>query len=1843
MNKCKLRLPVLLGAMAAITAPLAQAELLEYSFITPDGVERTLSPSTVYANPTGNIKFALSAGIDRKVKISILRPDGSVVNSATSHLLGGTDRITINGKSYYGAELELAAPGEGEYLIKSEILASNNEVVQTKDSSLTVDLTPPVLGDFSWGMNYGRGDAPDGLPIFSTVDARHITLNNVEDQLSGINSVKYRSYWDSGDNAGQLYREGGAVYYQSEQKAMIGSGAMNSGAQQVLPSGVQSKGRLVFSITDKAGNKSEKEFSFYNNSKCGVSPTLVAIEDPTYTGAYQGITALAGFRDVGASTPINKNPLKAVYRVPRNEYRGLPEGAIFGGVVQGIADHGIVHTDEQYVYFMIEGSAESDGKFNWPNAGWTNYHTWRCSAFNIPNPQFSPETEAPKWKAISAHIDGVGWVGSSYGQPGTTPKPPRDTKISQVKFTLERRPYVQSISLYGGSCEIEPGQTECIADVDLSFNETGTASHYHTRPVARSKENSGLLSQTSFVWEWDADDPVINQLLQHDQTAKVVTFNATENYSGATWGRKKLTKGGLKAVSADGQEQSFNSSSINTTGNDSIITATYSNLMDGVFDIYAWVEDNYGNRDEKLLFSVTNDNTAPQISISIQDGDGIQSLDEILVSITDNLDTKPKLVSLNLTGGPANENIYLTARSNGGNVYNLEYPIMFPSMQEGESYTLTVVALDNQQNESVKEVRFNYEPREIVLSGGFDGNLAIPAVAHEFTYADGKNIIETEPLTLSDGSVVTGSYDVMVTLRSDAQIPLVVNGIRVEPGQTADIMKNHSFASTGGRLSIPVRAVDGADAGTASLLVMTTAPNSPVLVANIKTWKASESLTANTWEVRQVIDNFNVQVSADSGVPCRYSTNLQEAQSSDPIKDPVCFVEWEQIPDEAEVVNSNRVAGISGQALQIGEQDVTYGVYLFNGEDKVKIGGGNRKLNVVSALGSVTYLPESDIAQVDRVIQNLNVQLRQTSGPSCILTMDAEKAKQDESGRVSEAAHRSCLFEWKEVPEGLLQDTRYDTPTLIGSLAEKATVPLSWRVSIFSRSGARVALADETFDIEVVDPAVPQVDLMTDYHFKDNIYIVPMTGDYFGDVQVNAKPSDLRVSISRNNETLESEVHSSGMGTAMKVNRRIRTDDRKLWEEVTYQVDSSYEKVPEIKSTKEYRLIAMPSKGIRPMLSMDGNTVLDIQTLNVKVDIRDLYRGNDEYDEATMGQWKVRLSRQISPGEIEPMSEWVDAENGSAEIAVEMSKVDSSYIRFTAEAKLVSPVEGYERIEASPSPIFATVLRGNKIDGEVTTRRLSGAAPFNAAFKLGIVDRLDYRSVGDVFWEVSNDNGQTWNEHATEERRKYSFVESFGVGKYLVRAKVVNVNSGLEKYTENVEIVSYEALEVDVPGPDTLLVGSSSEYSATIMDGENAFDASKAVIEWSEDGGKNYTTAAPRITLTREEPQRVKLIARVRSTMAPEDDAYAYSQAKKTVEFKAVKAPRIRIDGPRLVEKDFTYKLTADTRLPYRDLDAEVKGFFTLPDGTIIEGNTAEYVPNQADLDQARVEIKYTAWIDGYKESSTSETVYKARVWQYVWPEFALSYRANADVAPAIVSASVRPVGFRGKLEEPTYEWILPEGAKLKDQRDTSRSFEITEPGEHLVKVIVRDARGNEAEAQLAITIGQAESYKVELEYSGSNKLDREPLDVLVRPYIEGGHPRDRINVMQYTVNGKSLEDTGRYGRMTLEAGEHTINFRIKSEMGKEVEKELKIKVIENQAPVCSIEHRESTFAWLVYASCDDVDGRVKGFEWTLNGESVASSSRRLTISKRSYDAMPEVTLTGIDDAGGRSDPVTLQ
>jgi large repetitive protein len=157
MIRLKRKALALAGAITLLSGGHAHADLLEYNFIGSDGSQRTLPGSAEYGNPTGKITFALSAGVDRKVRISILNSAGEILNSATSELLGANDRITVGGKEYYGAFLKLAAPSEGLHIIKAEILASDGKVVKVNEHTLNVDLTPPTASKMiATNTSYGQ-------------------------------------------------------------------------------------------------------------------------------------------------------------------------------------------------------------------------------------------------------------------------------------------------------------------------------------------------------------------------------------------------------------------------------------------------------------------------------------------------------------------------------------------------------------------------------------------------------------------------------------------------------------------------------------------------------------------------------------------------------------------------------------------------------------------------------------------------------------------------------------------------------------------------------------------------------------------------------------------------------------------------------------------------------------------------------------------------------------------------------------------------------------------------------------------------------------------------------------------------------------------------------------------------------------------------------------------------------------------------------------------------------------------------------------------------------------------------------------------------------------------------------------------------------------------------------------------------------------------------------------------------------------------------------------------------------------------------------------------------------
>ncbi|VFT07095.1 Uncharacterised protein [Escherichia coli] len=91
------------------------------------------------------------------------------------------------------------------------------------------------------------------------------------------------------------------------------------------------------------------------------------------------------------------------------------------------------------------------------------------------------------------------------------------------------------------------------------------------------------------------------------------------------------------------------------------------------------------------------------------------------------------------------------------------------------------------------------------------------------------------------------------------------------------------------------------------------------------------------------------------------------------------------------------------------------------------------------------------------------------------------------------------------------------------------------------------------------------------------------------------------------------------------------------------------------------------------------------------------------------------------------------------------------------------------------------------------------------------------------------------------------------------------------------------------------------------------------------DGGKTYAQTGDSITLSSDEETRYRLWARVRSATAPADDGYAYEVAKTAVDFRAVKAPRPYVTGPRVIEtgKEVCVQSRNQPALPWDGREAE--------------------------------------------------------------------------------------------------------------------------------------------------------------------------------------------------------------------------------------------------------------------------------------------------------------------------------
>lgn len=1811
-------------AAALLSAGSAHADLLEYSFKGAGGSQRSLGPSDKYANPVGKIKFSLGAGLDRKVKISILNDKGKTISSATSKLLGAKDRISVNGKIHYGAVLSLDAPPEGAYKLKAETLSSQGAPVRVDEYPLVVDVTKPSI---------------TGSPLYKSSSSWNKSTLNVFGGGAASISIDGISDNDAIEGAYFVSKLNGSskeiltrVAYENGKAVQVGS---------IPASGFEkTKGDYTvgFRVFDKAGNSNEKLWKAFIDT----SPSS------EYSKQWEVVAARATSSDAwipytkGMKAPAN--PMQVAWGY-KNELVAQVNGTN-DGIHVNSGNSNLIATPEfpnHRVY--IHSLYDYNGSKYTASSKFTGGAWFRVSHNKVAEKfDFSELSKAPKPKGLQYQDETSSSWKNGFGKWIVTNKP---VKVTKIRGTAEVRDYPQKFTVSGvGSCMIPAGDETC--EANTNFTVGTTKGGYSAKKIAAA-DSTGKLGSTHqgyLYTRWDTNPLILSKAVMGDTH---INFRMTDqegcDTSNCYWAPKtawvELTD------KKSGKKTRHNSTSFSrTNAKNWDVSFNHKNYAEGVWDISIGAVDNFGNITEQALEKgVTFDRTAPKLSINGGEKGSITTLDDFSVALTDNFDKTPKLTSILLEGGPANDKVQLSWRKQSSGVYKLEYPIMFPSLAEGETYKLTVKGQDDTGNQATEVVSFKYEPSTASLVSGMDGKILIPAINQQFTRPDGGHVIQTEPITLSDGSFVNGKYDVMATLRSDADVPLVVNGIEIQPGETMSVISQHDFSKSNGRIDLPVRPIKSGVAGKANLMIMTSAPNSPVVIADINVWDAKAKLSADSWDVRQIIDPVRITASPEVGTVCRFTSDERTAKKADPIRDPVCLIEWDEKPEDVEQVfsdsNGLRLASLRGQAAKVGTEPISYSLYLFSGDGrKVKVGSGNKDLNVTSAMNSVTFKPRGEIGTVHRVIQDIDVSLEQATGPDCRLTTDDQRAQVSaEYGSSEFSGH--CLLEWLEVPDGMQQQDGTDRPVLIGRLEEEKKHTLNWRVSSFSKSGTRVTLAEESFDINAISPPEPEVSIESALHFKDNIYMVPSGGGYLGDLYVLGEQANIDLLIKNGDTTDLNETFRSSGRFNNKIYRRLEAKQAPLWSETALDVTAKYTDLPSVTKSKSIKAIAVPDYNVEPRLTIDETTVLDSVPLPVVVNMVNKLKPNQEYDEGVIGQWEVRLGRDKGFNDFEPLTEFKLAENGEATFDADLTGSNRS-AKLMAEARLVSPVKGYERSELSQR-IFVTVLRGGEIESGIKSRRLSGPAPFTTVLQLDLKDSLDRTATGDVVWEVSKDDGESWETTKVEDRSRFRWHQSYDRGVYKVRAKTTNSNSGAEAYTETVEIIAYNVPKVDIEGPRTVFAGDEANYKVVVTDSEgNVLD--DAVIKWSEDRGKTFTHEGDSITLASDNVERMSMEAWVRDSTAPDDDRLAYTKGRVSTDFKEIRKPKIYTTGPRIVEVGEEYEFSARINPPFRGMEVEMNGEFTLPNGDTVKGDTVKYTPTDEDLQGGGLELQYTAWVEGFKDEGAIHTQsIKSRVWKYVWPNFKLNLVGRTMVAPTEMDARTRTIGFRGNLDEVKYTWDIPEGVEVvSDQWDEKRPLKFNTAGTFLIKATISDARGNETVLEEEVEIAEADPFDIDVTTTTSNSFNRAPLELRLRPRVSGGHPRDRVTNLEYKVNGEVMETVGQSARAVLDAGDYDIDIKATSLMGVETVETLNFSVNENKLPVCSIDVNDRASSWAFFAECSDEDGKMKSYEWEVDGDKVSVRSNRLTLLKGSHDGiMPSVALVGYDDSNGASDKVT--
>lgn len=762
----------LLGLSSAV-----HAELLSISYIDTNNESVTNDSSTKAINPDSNITFTLSGGIGRTVGIQVLQ-GGTIVSSTNSSVITVKDTINSGGNNYYGRSVVVPKPADGNYTVKAFINDIEGNVVNVDAYTIAVDTVAPTsTGELLYRQTAYA--AYNNYDISSNILYFQLTNND-----GGITKAEVIAKKD-GDS--EFRRTNASV--ESNQDISI----------KTYPRSIfngDGKYQFGFALYDDAGNRTEvtKEYNVDNS-----------YPDISWSHVYNPKTS--NWDDYTPGMTVYANPASFRLKLAKTSHRDFsPNGT---GIMNGYNS-----TDADNVYYELNVYKPASYTYAvlYTEAGMRRTYHQSNVSFNLgEGVDLSPQS--------GGYVDYKTSDGIWHDTHSTTISQP--TTITEVRVHAKVRSYEQLAIFSGNSCVIPVGSTYC----EVVANITRDSGFGYT-PVATFLQSSvngvhdGRFSVHTYylLVHWDMVKSVFDKI---ETDGKKVKFFVTDHSKPNDWTNTKwatnyfaliATNKGTNAVT-----ELLSNNVILTTFNTYTADFDLSSLPEATYSITAVLRDTYGNETIQVYDNnYTIDNTGPTIDVTYEGSaltGVINGLEGVSAKLTD--PAEPKMVSIQLVGGPANSTVNLAWRSLSANTYGLEYPKIFPSLVAGEEYTITFTYSDSYSNTSDKSYVFSYIPTDLIEMDKIE-TFAVSRVL--LTPEDKPITYITSPELIGDnGELARGDQSLDITLRGDSDFAVNIQGVRVEPGETKQFTVN--VTNTNGKLQIPVYPAEANIVGKTSFMV----------------------------------------------------------------------------------------------------------------------------------------------------------------------------------------------------------------------------------------------------------------------------------------------------------------------------------------------------------------------------------------------------------------------------------------------------------------------------------------------------------------------------------------------------------------------------------------------------------------------------------------------------------------------------------------------------------------------------------------------------------------------------------------------------------------------------------------------------------------------------------------------------------------------------------------------------------------------------------------------------------------------------------------------------------------